>query len=164
MDAALQYVGIVMRKIFLLTLALAVFGRFPAFGQQSMGCGFIGGTFGGPVGDGAFRYGIGGDWRVIPMVTMGGEIGGVADGGSGIIVSGNASVHIPVRPKTFDPFVTGGFSLGHQAGATGLWANLGGGLNYWVNRHFGARVEFRGYPGGYHLSDFAEFRIGLAFR
>ncbi len=153
-----------MKKLILLALAVLGLGQLPAFAQQSMGFGFIGGTFGGPAGDGAFRYGIGGDWRVIPMVTMGGEIGGVADGGSGVVFSGNASIHVPVRPKTFDPFFTGGLSIGREAGLTGVWANLGGGLNDWVTHHYGARVEFRGYPGGYHLRDFAEFRIGFVFK
>ena len=153
-----------MRKIPFLTLTLAMLSASCAFGQESYGYGFIGGAFGGHGGlDGAFRYGIGGEGRLAPLVTAGGEIGGISQNGAGVLASGNVSVHIPARPHAIDPFVTGGFSVGHK-GETGLWVNLGGGVNYWFQHRLGVRAEFRGYPGGYHLNSFAEFRFGIAFR
>lgn len=152
-----------MLKLSFLTLSLAILSASCAFGQESYGYGFIGGAFGGHGGfDGAFRYGIGGEARLAPLVTAGGEIGGISQNGTGVLGSGNVSVHIPARPR-IDPFVTGGFSVGHK-GATGLWVNLGGGVDYWFQHRLGVRAEFRGYPGGYHLSSFAELRFGIAFR
>ena len=152
-----------MRKLPLLTLTLAMLSASYALGQESYGYGFIGGAFGGHGGlDGAFRYGIGGEARLAPLVTAGGEIGGISQNGTGVLASGNVSVHIPA-PRAIDPFVTGGFSVGHK-GETGLWVNLGGGVNYWFQHRLGVRGEFRGYPGGYHLSGFSEFRFGIAFR
>ena len=112
--------------------------------------------------DGAFRYGLGGEARLAPLMTAGGEIGGISQDGAGILASGNVSVHIPAGSH-IDPFVTGGFSVGHKR-ETGLWVNIGGGVNYWFQRRVGVRAEFRGYPGGYHLSSFGEFRLGIAFR
>src|SRR5215469_16712153 len=101
-----------MRKIPFLTLSLAVLSASCAFGQESYGYGFIGGAFGGHGGlDGAFRYGIGGEGRLAPLVTAGGEIGGISQNGAGVLASGNVSVHIPA-PRAIDPFVTGGFSVG----------------------------------------------------
>lgn len=144
---------------------LAIFLAQPlAFAQRSFGYAFLGGTFSGHGDmDGAFRYGFGGEGRVAPHLTMGGEIGGVSKNGSGVLGSANASFHFPTSTRAIDPFITGGFSAGHKV-ETGLWVNLGGGLNYWATPHVGARMEFRGYPGGYHLSSFGEFRLGIIFR
>ena len=136
-----------MRKLPLLTLTLAMLSASYALAQESYGYGFSGGAFGGHGGlDGAFRYGIGGEARLAPLVTAGGEIGGISQNGTGVLASGNVSVHIPA-PRSIDPFVTGGFSVGHK-GETGLWVNLGGGVNYWFQHRLGVRGEFRGYPGG----------------
>lgn len=132
---------------------------------QSHGYGFMGGTFAGRgrMG-GAFRLGIGGEMRVAPLVNLGGEVGSVHNDGTGVIGSGNASVHVPLRSDTVDPFVTGGVSAGYVPRSAGLWVNLGGGLNYWFRRNVGLRVEFRGYAGGVDLPGFAEFRVGVSFR
>jgi hypothetical protein len=114
--------------------------------------------------NGAFHYGIGGEGRIAPRLTLGGEIGGISKDGTGVLASANASFHVPAEPRTLDPFLTGGISVAHQAGNAGLYVNLGGGLNYWFYRRTGFRVEFRGYPGGYDLNSFAEFRLGVVFR
>ena len=155
-----------MKRIVLFVFALTVFGTGGAFAQQSFGYGFIGGTFGGGRGGvgGAFRYGIGGEGRVAPLVTMGGEIGGIAKNGNGGIGSGNISFHLPIELRRLDPFLTAGFSIGHKNDNTGLWANVGGGVHYWMLPRIGLRAELRGYPGGYDLSGFGEFRFGVVFR
>jgi len=149
-----------MQKVILLTLALAAVGQHCVFGQQSLGYGFLGGTFGGIAG--AFRYGLGAEGRIAPHIPAGGEIGGISKNGTGVLASGNATFHIPSRE--IDPFLTGGVSIGHKGGRTGLWVNLGGGLNYWFRPRLGLRAELRGYPGGYDLNSFAEFRLGVVFR
>ncbi len=153
-----------MRKFILITVAIAGLG-LPSFAQQSFGYGFLGGTFSGRGGvGGAFRFGIGGEGRIAPHFTAGGEVGGISKDGTGALGSGNVSFHVPVESSRVDPFFTGGVSLARKSGATGLWVNLGGGVNYWVREGIGARVEFRGYPGGYDLPSFSEFRIGVVFR
>ena len=153
-----------MRFLILVGLMLATLCQPGAFAQQSFGYGFLGGAFGGSHNglDGAFRYGVGGEGYVAPHFTLGGEIGGIAKNGTGVLASGNVAFHIPARE--LDPFVTGGLSIGHKGGATGLYTNLGGGVNYWLRRNFGVRAEFRGYPGGLDLGSFAEFRMGVVFR
>jgi hypothetical protein len=145
-------------------LAITLLLPATAIAQQSHGYAFLGGTFSGR-GDisGAFRYGIGGEARVLPLLTIGGEFGGIAHNGNGILASGNASFHVPTG-SSVDPFLTAGVSVAHKSGATGAYVNLGGGLNYWFHSHFGARMELRGYPGGQDLGSFAEIRVGLAFR
>jgi hypothetical protein len=154
-----------MRALIAFVAVVAAFGQAAAFGQESLGYAFVGGTFGGRGSvDGAFRFGIGGEMGIAPRVTLGGEIGGISKDGTGVLASGNVSYHIPADSRAADPFVTGGFSLAHKRGETGLYINLGGGLNYWLRRRAGIRVEFRGYPGGYDLNSFAEFRIGIVFR
>ncbi len=145
-------------------MALASFGQYHVY-AQSFGYGFIGGTFAGSRGGvgGAFRYGIGGEGQIAPHFNLGGEIGGLSKNGTGVVGSGNVSFHVPFQ-STVDPFVTGGVSIARKAGETGLYVNLGGGVNYWLRDRLGVRAEFRGYPGGYDLNSFAEFRIGIVFR
>jgi hypothetical protein len=128
---------------------------------QSLGYGFIGAT----AGDlsGAFRYGFGAEWATAPHISIGAEIGGIQKNSSGLLASGNLTGHIPMRGP-FDPFLTGGISVGHLSHTTGAYGNLGGGLNYWWNSHFAFRGEFRDYVGGGDLPGFAEFRFGLSFR
>jgi hypothetical protein len=122
-------------------LAIAALGQPCAFGQQLFGYGLFGGTFGGHGGmSGAFRYGIGGEGRIARHVTLGGEIGGISKEGTGVLGSGNVSFHVPARSRTVDPFLTGGVSLAHKAGETGLYVNLGGGVHYWLRPHIGVRA------------------------
>ncbi|MCC6860697.1 MAG: hypothetical protein IT158_19170 [Bryobacterales bacterium] len=154
-----------MRISLLLLLAGLTFGAGHGFAQQSFGYGFLGGTFGGRGIGGAFRYGMGGEWAVAPRVMLGAEVGGIEKDGSGVVASANAAYHIPVRSygNRLDPFVTGGVSIAHLRD-TGLFLNLGGGVNYWFQRRLGFRVELRGYPGGQDLNSFGEFRMGVVFR
>jgi hypothetical protein len=138
----------------------------PCAFAQSYGYGFVGATIGDQTpGNGAFRYGIGGSWAVIPRVALGGDVGGIRDGGSGVIASGNLSLHLRGRVESgFDPFFTGGITGARFGRETGVYGNIGGGMNYWVRPRLGVRVEFRGYPGGEDLNSFSEFRFGISFR
>jgi hypothetical protein len=103
---------------------------------------------------------------VAPHVTIGGEAGGVnTSGGGGAIVSANVGAHFRRRVEAgLDPFISGGVTGVRVGGETGLYANIGGGLNYWLSPGVGVRGEFRGYPGGRDLNTFSEFRFGLSFR
>lgn len=131
---------------------------------QSHGYAFFGTTLDdGNFSSGVYRYGAGGNWSVFPRVTLGGEVGGVQH--RGIILSGNTGFHFRRHVEHgFDPFVTVGVSGMYVSGASALYANLGGGVNYWFLRRLGARVEFRTYRGGTDLNDFSEFRFGVSFR
>jgi hypothetical protein len=149
---------------------LAIFSLFPLFvtpasAQYTHGYGFIGSTLSGKGVAGAFRYGIGGEGSMAPHLTLGGEIGGMQKGTSGVVVSGNAAFHLPISSygDRVDPFLTAGVSVAHLGG-TGAFVNIGGGLNYWWRRNFAMRFEFRGYAGGGDLNGFSELRFGLAFR
>lgn len=154
-----------MRLLFVFALLL-IAGASCAFGQRSFGYGFIGSTFGGPSSGpgGGFRYGIGGETPIARQLTVGGEIGGIQQHGSGAVASGNLAYHFDTRSRGVDPFVTGGVSGVWLHERSAAYANLGGGVNYWVDRQWGVRAEFRGYPGGSSLGGFGEFRFGVVFR
>lgn len=155
----------VLRPVYQISSALLLSaGLLLAAGSakaQSLGYGFIGAT----AGDlsGAFRYGLGAEWATAPHISIGGEIGGIQKNSSGLLASGNITVHVPA-PRAFDPFATGGISVAHIYHTTGAYGNLGGGLNYWWNSHLAFSGEFRGYLGGGDLPGFGEFRFGISFR
>ena len=134
---------------------------------QTHGYGFLGGTFAGTP-EGAFRYGIGGEGRVAPRVTLGGEIGGINKKNfGGVVLSGMATFHPSVssRGNRWDPFLGGGLTFAPDGDGPGMFLNIGGGVNYWWQRNFGFRFEIRGYPKLIaDTSGFAEFRFGVAFR
>lgn len=128
---------------------------------QTHGYGFMGPAFNSNAEGSAFRYGLGGAWKIAPHVTFGGEFGGF--GSSGFLASGNVGAHF--TPKAaFDPFVTGGVSYARSGGEGAAFANIGGGVNYWFRPRLAVRVEYRGYIGGQDLKSFSEFRFGIAFR
>lgn len=132
---------------------------------QSHGYGFAGAALGDRALQGAVRYGLGGGLVVAPHVTIGCEVGGLQKDGAGVIISGNAGVHLRRRVDIgFDPFLTGGITGVRIGGETGVYANVGGGFNYWFLSRVGLRGEVRGYPGGKDLNSFLDFRIGVSFR
>jgi hypothetical protein len=153
-----------VKSFILAVLTIVLFLATPAAAQYTHGYGFIGATIGGKVG-GAFRYGIGGEGSIAPRLTLGGEIGGMQKGTSGVVVSGNAAFHLPISSyrDRVDPFLTAGVTIAHL-GDTGAFVNIGGGLNYWWQRNLAMRFEFRGYAGGNDLNGFSEVRFGIAFR
>ncbi|MEN6537161.1 MAG: hypothetical protein ABFD60_07215 [Bryobacteraceae bacterium] len=152
--------------VFLLLPVVLLLVASPAY-TQTHGYGFAGIGIGDDMpGNGALRYGLGGNWAVIPNLTLGGELGGYhKDSRGGIIASGNVGIHFRgTAPTGLDPFVTGGIT-GARIGdeRSGRYANLGGGLNYWFRPRVGFRVEFRGYLAGSGVESFSEIRFGLAF-
>jgi hypothetical protein len=110
----------VLRPVYQISSALLLSaGLLLAAGSakaQSLGYGFIGAT----AGDlsGAFRYGLGAEWATAPHISIGGEIGGIQKNSSGLLASGNITVHVPA-PRAFDPFATGGISVAHIYHTTG---------------------------------------------
>jgi hypothetical protein len=135
---------------------------------QTLTTGFVygGATFGKRL-DGAGRFGIGLDFRLSPHIDLGGEVGSIHKNDVGILGSGNLTYHFTRgrgRREEWDPFLVGGVSAARIAGVSGLYANLGAGLNYWLGRRWALRGEFKGYPGGLDLGGFAELRFGVTFR
>lgn len=145
---------------------LVVCGWGPCAYAQSHGYGFGGVTLGEQApGDGALRLGLGGNWRVLPHVTVGGEAGTIQKDGTGAILSATAGVHLRQRVETgADPFFAAGITGARLRGETGVYGNFGGGINYWFRPRIAFRAEFRGYAGGSDLNSFSEFRFGISFR
>ncbi len=159
--------GVSVRVI--LGLALVIFsGAAPKLNAQTLSNGFVYGgvTFGKNL-DGAGRFGVGLDFRLTPRLDLGGEIGTIHKHDVGILASGNLTYHFN-RPRRrrdeLDPFLVGGISGARISGVSGLYVNLGAGLNYWFTPRVAFRGEFKGYPGGQDLGGFAELRFGITFR
>jgi hypothetical protein len=149
-------------------LGIALFTLFvgSAAAQVTTGYVYAGPAFGGHL-DGAGRFGVGLDFRIASQFDLGGELGTIfKDSNVGILASGNVTYHFTHarRREAWDPFLVGGISGAHLAGAGGAYLNLGAGVNYWVGRRWAIRAEFKGYPGGGDLGGFAEFRFGITFR
>jgi len=156
-----------VRPCWHVTVPVLLLGSLQGAYGQSHGYTFTGATIGEGSLDPGFRYGVGGSWAVAPYVTAGAEVGGIQiEGASGAIVSGNVGVHFRRRVETgFGPFVTGGITgVRSGGGETALFANIGGGINYWFRPRVGFRTEFRGYPRGRDLNSFSELRVGISFR
>ena len=76
----------------------------------------------------------------------------------------NASYHFSRPDATFDPFVTGGYSLFFRTG-TSNGGNFGGGVNYWFADRVGFRFEVRDQVAGRNPSvHFWGVRFGVTFR
>ncbi len=153
-----------LSRVALLIFAAGALCQMPA---QDLSAGYIfgGATFGKI--DGAGRFGGGLDFRVKPRLDMGVEVGTIHKHDVGILGSGNLTFHFNPRSRgrdEWDPFFVGGVSAARLSGVSGLYVNLGAGVNYWMDRNWGLRAEFKGYPGGQDLGGFAEIRFGLVFR
>ncbi len=123
--------------------------------------------------DGTFVYvGGGGEARLASRFGLGGELGVLKPvTNQYATTTGLASVtpayHFLPRllNRRVDPFVGGGFSalFGRGSGAAFHYA---GGVNYWMFRRIGLRLEFRHhlwYPEG-ETVNLVSFRVGLTFR
>jgi hypothetical protein len=136
---------------------------------QSTATGFVYGgvTFGKHL-DGAGRFGVGVDFRFTPHFDVGAELGTIHKHDVGILGSGNLTYHFQSRARArrdeWDPFLVVGVSAARISKTSGLYVNLGAGVNYWMSRRWAIRGEFKGYPGGQDLGGFAEFRFGVTFR
>lgn len=86
------------------------------------------------------------------------DVAGVPDH---VLTSFNGSYHVGTSALT--PFVTAGFTL--VDAAAGFGVNIGVGVNYWVNDHIAARIEFRNHAWSADapLNTYS-LRFGLSFR
>ena len=143
-----------------------------AFGQTTdtpKGFGYV---FGGVGGNGnsnsdvLVTFGGGGEGLVYKGLGIGGEVGYLSTGRSldnGIgLGSANISYHFN-RSAKLQPFVTGGGSLAFRGFSAG-GGNVGGGVQYWMNRHLGLRFEGRSYIFSSDSPHTLVFRVGLSFR
>jgi len=158
----------------LITLVISL----PAAAQMSSGYVY---AFAGPVvvpksgytrWNGDFVHvGGGGEGRLTGRFALGAEIGvlkpvtnqyAVTTG----LVSATPAFHFISRDlkRKFDPFVDGGFSLLFGRGGA-IAIHYGGGVNYWVRRRFGLRIEFRHQIWGEEgeAVDLVGFRVGPIF-
>jgi hypothetical protein len=112
------------------------------------------------------HVGLGGEWLPVRVVGIGGEVGviGLREfGGTFAMLSANGSIHVPTATK-FDPFFTAGVGVGTNFSGGDIFANLGGGINYWVRQRVAFRAEFRAWPWPSASRTLYEVRAGLAFR
>lgn len=164
----------------MLTTLLFLGASVAASAQPSGNYGYV---FGGPVvvpqsaftrWDGSFVHvGGGGEGRLTDRFGMGGELGVLKPvTNRDAITTGLASVtpayHLIPRNsnRKADPFVDAGLSVLFGRGS-GVAVHYGGGLNYWVRRRIGLRLEFRHHlwsPEAGEAIHLVGFRIGLTFR
>jgi hypothetical protein len=144
------------------------------FGQHSTGY-----LFAGPVGISNSIYtrwqgtmvhvGGGGENSIGEHFTIGGEAGALFPstefGRPAALLSVNPAVYFRGGRQRIDPFITGGAGVLTSGGAAFLW-NIGGGLNYWIGRHFGIRAELRNniWPAEGINMHLVGARFGIAFR
>jgi len=112
------------------------------------------------------QFGGGGEAFVYRGLAAGAEIGGIwALRGSDLlgVLSVDGSYHLS-RSRRLSPFLTCGYSLLWGDGHRNL-VNFGGGVNWWIGKRKGIRLEFRDhvYADGSNRQ-ILEFRIGFAFR
>jgi hypothetical protein len=160
----------VLRSIrFIAALAPVLFvGAAGRLSAQSLSTGYVfGGVAFGQRLDGAGRFGAGLDFRLTSQLDLGGELGLIDKKDVGVLASGDLTYHFTHsrgRREQWDPFLNVGISGARISGTTGLYLNLGAGVNYWVAPRFALRGEFKGYPGGQDLGGFTELRFGVTFR
>ena len=148
--------------------AMIALGGAGALNGQTMNDGFVyGGVSFGNRLDGAGRFGVGLDFGLASKLELGGELGLIAKSDVGVLGSANVTYHFTPhsrRHEEWDPFLVGGLSVAHLRGTSGVYLNLGAGVNYWWTERFALRGEFKGYAGGQDLGGFGELRFGLTFR
>lgn len=125
---------------------------------------------------GGANVGFGGEAFVSKGVGLGGEVGyagpdwSFSGGGAVGMVSTNVSYHFfSKNHRRIEPFVVGGYSLYYgDRTATQNGFNIGGGVNLWVGKHAGLRLDVRDqdHINYFHsqFTDFVAFRVGLTLR
>ncbi len=118
----------------------------------------------------AYSAGGGGEFLLGSHFGVGPEVaafvpgqGKISNGGVGIF-STNAYFHV-WRGRTFDPFVTAGYSLVFR-NFTANGGNFGVGMNYWFRENVGLLIEGRDHvaPVIGTTTHFWEIRMGFTFR
>ncbi len=154
-----------------LGLCIAILACFlpAASAQRSHGYAFVGpgGISGTDVASPTVHFGGGGELVLPRGVGLGGEIGALSPTGdiaaSIGVASANAYYHFGSKGK-IDPYVTGGYSLFFRSG-TGSGANFGFGVNLWLFRSLGLKLELRDHviSADAGTSQWWSGRVGLNF-
>jgi len=115
------------------------------------------------------HIGFGGEGPIYKRISAGVEFGPVFEwsrfnDSAFALGSANISYHFSTATlgSKVDPFLTAGYSIFIRAG-TDNGANFGGGVNVWLKKKIGFRMDVREYTGNvraHHLGP----RIGIAFR
>lgn len=120
--------------------------------------------------DGYLHFGIGGEGVIYKGLGLGSEIGYMFANGCpscGLFlgsINGYYQFKSVGSSRRLAPFVTGGLSVALGSGGGGGGLNFGGGVNYWLRRRVGLRLEFRDHiPAGALNAHLWEGRIGFAF-
>ncbi len=118
---------------------------------------------------GTVHFGGGGEATFYKGLGIGAEAGYLVpmeDMGSGIGLASLNAVYIFRRiGRKLEPFLTGGGTIGGAGGGVFGGINFGGGVQYWMRRRIGLRIEFRDHvPTQDFNSHLFEGRIGFAFR
>jgi hypothetical protein len=126
-----------------------------------------------------FHLGGGGEFRISKHFSLGGETGFFRFNENGnvtydsIRLSIGSSYHFASRVnQRLDPFLAGGIAgrVNFYAGSWGLrnvnpMIDIGGGINYWVSRRFGLKLEFLNhvwFTKGTTVH-YPDMRLGLCF-
>jgi hypothetical protein len=156
-------------RLLWLSLAILVLGSAPATAQNSHGYLFAapGGVSVAGRTDSTLQFGGGGELLLARGFGLGGEIGALSPsgnlGGTVGLLSGNAYYHFGSK-RRIDPYITGGYSLFFR-GNTANSGNFGAGVNLWLWKSLGLKVEFRDHvasPGGV-TAHWWGVRFGLNF-
>ena len=160
-----------MKKTFL-TLAIMCLLSASALAQsgERRGWGYaFGGIGGASGGEGTFAHlGGGGEAMLYKNFGLGAELGYLApisgNFGDGLgMLSVNPAGHFN-RSGKVSPFVTGGFSLAILDGGAAGGGNVGGGVQYWVNKNAAVRFEYRAHIFSSDSPYLHTFRVGVSFR
>jgi hypothetical protein len=155
------------RLVFLLLAACCAAGA-----QSSSGYFFLapGGVTSGGHTSATLHIGGGGDIQITRGAALGLELGAVAPrdrmrDAIGAFSPGGAYYFRRGRDLKLEPFAAGGYSLLFRSGYA-HYAYAGGGVNYWMSRHFGLRLEFRDHipATSDSIGHLWGFRFGLALR
>ena len=155
------------------TLCIAVFCFLlvaPAPAQEERGQGYVFTGLGAvDTETSVLHVGVGGEANIYKGLGFGAEIGGATalrsfGGGLALLSVNGQYTFLRRTPGRVRPFVTGGYTMGIDEGATNAF-NIGGGMHYWFAKHFGLRLEFRDhiFPG-WSRSHLWQGRAGLDFR
>jgi hypothetical protein len=156
-------------RFYSVALCLILAGATPALAVEGYAFVAPGGLSGAGFTNGTLHVGGGVEHVVTRGIGIGAELGAVGSWRNYHTAIGifslNGSYHFNARGSKFDPFVTGGYSLGFRNGTLNF-GNFGGGLNYWFGDHLGFRAEVRNHM---HVSDrvpnlhYWGVRFGLSF-
>ncbi len=119
---------------------------------------------------GTLHFGGGGEATFYKGLGIGAELGylvPIENMSSGLGLASINAVYI-FRSKgkaKLEPFLTGGGTLGFASGGAFGGINFGGGVQYWMRKRVGLRIEFRDHvPTESYSSHLFEGRVGFAFR